>query len=165
MARRAFYSFHYELDNWRVSQVRNMGVVDGNRQATDNDWETVKRGGDSAIQRWIDNQLFGKSVVIVLIGAKTAGRKWVNYEIKKGWQEGKGVLGIHIHNLKDQKGNTTSKGKNPFDGFKIQGGAMSEIVQTYDPFSWGIFGSTYDAIKQNMPGWIETAIKIRGQYA
>lgn len=27
MARRTFYSFHYKPDNWRVSQVRNMGVV------------------------------------------------------------------------------------------------------------------------------------------
>ena len=69
MARRAFYSFHYELDNWRVSQVR-MGVVDGNKPAKGNDWETVKKGGDKAIQKWIDDQLYGKSVAIVLIGAK-----------------------------------------------------------------------------------------------
>ena len=43
MARRAFYSFHYIPDNWRASQVRNMGVVDGNKPATDNDWETIKK--------------------------------------------------------------------------------------------------------------------------
>ncbi len=43
MARRAFYSFHYIPDNWRASQVRNMGVVDGNKPATDNDWEAIKK--------------------------------------------------------------------------------------------------------------------------
>ena len=73
MARRAFYSFHYKPDNWRASQVRNMGVVEGNKPATDNDWEDVKKGGDKAIKNWIDGQIKGKSVAIVLIGEKTAG--------------------------------------------------------------------------------------------
>ncbi len=55
MARRAFFSFHYKPDNWRVSQVRNMGVIEGNRPATDNDWETITRSGDATIERWIDD--------------------------------------------------------------------------------------------------------------
>ena len=41
MARKAFYSFHYEPDNWRVAQVRSMGIIDGNKLASDNDWEEV----------------------------------------------------------------------------------------------------------------------------
>ena len=53
MGRRVFYSFHYELDNWRASIVRNIGSIEGNRPATDNDWETVKKGGDKAIENWI----------------------------------------------------------------------------------------------------------------
>ena len=115
MARRAFYSFHYKKDNWRVAQVRNMGVVDGNIPATDNDWEAIKKGGAKAIQKWIDDQLKGKSVAIILIGQNTAGRKWINYEIKKAWEDGKGVMGIYIHNLEDSDGNQSAKGKNPFD--------------------------------------------------
>ncbi|MGQ4808628.1 hypothetical protein NKDENANG_02015 [Candidatus Entotheonellaceae bacterium PAL068K] len=56
MARRAFYSFHYDFDNWRASQVRNMGIIEGNRPATDNDWEQIKRGGDAAIKRCDETQ-------------------------------------------------------------------------------------------------------------
>ena len=37
MARRSFFSFHYKPDNWRAGQVRNMGMVDGNKPVTDND--------------------------------------------------------------------------------------------------------------------------------
>lgn len=85
MTRRAFYSFHYQPDNWRAAQVRSMGVIEGNKPASDNDWEDVKAGGDSAIQKWIDGQLSGKTVAIVLIGQNTAGRKWINYEIEKAW--------------------------------------------------------------------------------
>ena len=163
MARRAFYSFHYKPDNWRASQVRNMGVVDGNKPATDNDWETVKKGGDKAIQKWIDGQISGKSVAIVLIGAKTSGRKWIKYEIKKAWEDGKGVLGVYVHNLKDSAGNQSSKGNNPFDAYKIDGKSMSSIVKAYDPpFSTSTY--VYNHIKDNLADWIEKAIEIRENY-
>lgn len=160
MARRAFYSFHYEPDNWRASQVRNMGVIDGDKPASDNEWETITRGGDAAIQKWIDSQLDGKSVAIVLIGAGTAGRKWINYEIKKAWNDKKGLLGIHIHNLKDNDGNQASKGGDLFFGFTVGGKKLSDIVKTYDP-PYYTSNSVYGYIKDNLAGWIETAIEIR----
>jgi len=163
MTRRAFYSFHYKPDNWRASQVRNMGVVAGNKPATDNDWETVKKGGDTAIEKWINDQLNGKSVVVVLIGEKTAGRKWIKYEIKKAWEDGKGVLGIYIHNLKDSAGNQSNKGSNPFDAFNIEGTSLSSIVKAYNPpFSTGTY--VYSHIEENLANWIEKAIEIRGKY-
>lgn len=164
MARRAFYSFHYTPDNWRASQVRNMGVIDGNKPASDNDWETVKKGGDAAIQRWIDGQLDGTSVAIVLIGANTAGRKWIGYEIKKAWADKKGLLGVYIHNLKDKDGKQATKGRNPFDDFDLNSTPLSSIVKAYDPVS-STSTSVYDYIKQNLADWIETAITIRGKYA
>ena len=167
MARRAFYSFHYKPDNWRAAQVRNMGVIEGNLVASDNDWEKICKGGDTAIQKWIDDQIYGKSVAIVLIGAATAGRKWINYEIKKAWDDGKGVLGVYIHNLKDKEGNQSSKGKNPFDSITItideKKVSMSSIVKSYDP-SYSTSANVYNHIEKNLAIWIEEAIKIRGQY-
>ena len=52
MARKSFYSFHYKPDNWRAATVRNIGAIDGNKPATDNEWESVTKGGDDAIKRW-----------------------------------------------------------------------------------------------------------------
>ena len=93
MARRVFYSFHYDADCARASQVRNMGVVEGNKPAADNDWETIKKGGEAKIKQWIDAQLEGRSCTVVLIGADTAGRKWIDYEIETSWNSAKGWLG------------------------------------------------------------------------
>jgi hypothetical protein len=107
--------FQYKPDNWRASQVRNIGAIDGNRPVSDNDWETITKGGDKAIQKWIDGQIDGKSCAVVLIGTNTAGRKWINYEINKAWDEKKGVCGIYIHNLQDKDEKQSSKGSNPFD--------------------------------------------------
>jgi hypothetical protein len=43
MARKVFFSFHFDKDNWRAAQVRNVGVVDGNTPVLGNDWEKLKK--------------------------------------------------------------------------------------------------------------------------
>jgi hypothetical protein len=165
MARRVFYSFHFEADSWRASQIRNIGVIEGNSPASDNDWEAVKRGGDPAIQRWIDDQLSGRGCTIVLIGAATAGRKWINYEIEKSWNDGKGLLGIYIHRLKDRYGQQSAKGANPFDGFTLNrdNSRLSSIVKAYDPPYWDS-SDVYNYIANNLAAWVEDAIASRNNY-
>ena len=145
--------------------MRNSGVVDGNAPASDNDWEKVKGGGDAGIQRWIDGQLDGRSCAIVLIGRDTAGRKWIDYEIKAAWNSGKGLLGVHIHNLKDVNGKQTTKGANPFAMFTMQrgGGSLSSLVKTYDPPHTDST-NVYAHIKNNLAAWIDAAIKIRNDW-
>lgn len=163
MARKVFYSFNYKPDNWRVSQVRNMGVIEGNASVSDNDWEEITRGGDNAIKKWINEQISGKSCAIVLIGSNTAGRKWIKYEIEKAWNEGKGLLGIYIHNLKNKDGDQSTKGNNPFDDFTIKKDKLSNIVKVYDP-PYSTSTNVYDHIKKNLENWVEEAISIRDNY-
>lgn len=165
MSRKVFYSFHFTPDSWRASQVRNIGIVEGNQPVSDNDWEDVKRGGNDAIQKWINNQLHGRSCTIVLIGKNTAGRKWIKYEIEKSWNDGKGVVGIYVHNLKNVNGEQTSKGNNPFDDFtmKRNGKKLSSIVKVYDP-PYSDSTDVYDYIKNNLESWVEEAISIRENY-
>ena len=57
MARKCFYSFHYKPDNWRVAKIRNIGVIEGNKPASDNDWETIVGGGPAKIEKWIAEQM------------------------------------------------------------------------------------------------------------
>jgi hypothetical protein len=112
-----------------------MGVVEGSPLLSDNEWEEVERGGDTAIQAWIDEQMKGTSCAGVLLGSKTAGRKWVKYEIESAWNAKKGVLGIYIHNLKDESGQQATKGANPFDQFSLKdtGAKLSTVVKAFDP--------------------------------
>lgn len=159
--RQVFYSFHYKEDSWCASQVRNMGVVEGNRPATDNDWEEIKRGGDNAIKQWIKKQMQYRSCTVVLVGSYTANRKWINYEIAESWNNGKGVVGIHVHGLKNQDGDTSRKGVNPFHYLSLPGGQrLSSMVKCYDPIGTSSV-EIYNWIKENLPGVIEEAITIR----
>lgn len=165
MTRKVFYSFHYKPDNVRASQVRNIGAVEGNKPAKDNDWETITKGGDKKIEEWIDDQLNGRSCTVVLIGENTAGRKWITYEIEKSWNDGKGVVGIYIHNLKDFDGGQSKKGKNPFDGLTmdLDKKKLSSIVKAYDP-PYSDSKKVYNHISENISDWIEEAIEIRKKY-
>jgi hypothetical protein len=162
MTRNAFYSFHYKPDNARASQVRNMGVVEGNQPASDNDWETITGGGDEKIKAWINEQMKGRSCVIVLVGAKTANRKWINYEIVTGWNAKKGVLAIYVHNLKDLDGHQSAKGENPLDyiNYGDTGKKLSSVAKAYDP-PYSDSKLAYAYIKENLADWIEAAIAIR----
>jgi hypothetical protein len=140
-----------------------MGVIEGQPILSSNEWETVKKGGESAIRRWIDEQMAGRSCVVVLIGSRTAGRKWVDYEIETGWNRGKGLVGVYIHNLQDLAGNQSSKGVNPFAGFNLHGQSLSSIVKAYDP-PYTMSTNVYNHIKNNLEGWVEEAIRIRSSY-
>ena len=162
MARKCFYSFHYKPDNWRVAQVKNMGAVEGQEIVSGNAWEEVKKGGDAAIQKWIDDNLYGRFCVIVLVGATTARRRWVKYEIKKGWDEGKGVLGVRIHNLLDREQKKTAPGADPFVGFTVgkDKKPLSTWVTLYDP-PYTESQKVYSYIANNLESWVETAVKLR----
>ena len=146
MGRHVFFSFHYQRDVWRASQVRNSWVTQGNTTAgfwDDANWEAVKKKGEQAIKSWINEQMKGTSVTVVLIGAKTYNRKYVIYEIENSYKLNKGILGIQIHNIKDQNRQTDSQGVNPLD---ILG---SHSYKTYD---W-VLDNGY----HNIGRWIEEA--------
>lgn len=162
MARNCFYCFHYKPDNARASQVRNIGVIEGNKPVSDNDWESITKGGDDAIKRWIASQINGKTCAVVLVGTGTANRKWINYEIIKAWDDGLGVVGIYIHGLKNLDGDTSNKGDNPFDyiGYDNTGKKLSSIVKCYNP-AGATSKDRYDWISAHLANAVEEAITIR----
>jgi hypothetical protein len=142
-----------------------MGVIEGNRPCSDNDWESITQGGDEKIKKWIAEQLEGKSCAVVLIGTNTAGRKWINHEIVKAWNEKKGVVGVYVHNLQDSDKKQSAKGSNPFASIKHgdSGKMLSAIVKAYDPPHM-TSTSVYNYINENFVTWVEEAVTIRNNH-
>jgi len=145
-----------------VSQIRSIGQIEDNKPASDNKWEEVKKKGNKAIQDWIDSNLKNRTCTIVLVGENTAKRKWIDYEIEKSWKDRMGVVGIHIHNLKNSKREKSKKGTNPFEHLNLDNRKrkLSSVVKCYNPNSQ----DAYNDIKENLSNWIEEAIKIRKNY-
>lgn len=146
MARKVYFAFHYQRDIWRVNQVRNSNVVEGFDKAGFIDgslWEEAKNKGEAAIKKLIDDGLENTTVTVVLIGAKTSEREYVEYEIDQSWKRGNGLIGIYIHQLENQDGETDSKGDDPFVKFGYKG------IKTYD---W-VDDNGYD----NIGDWVDAA--------
>ena len=139
--RRTFFSFHYQRDVWRASNIRNAGQFDARAAAGWDDaslWEATKKRGKEAVQQLIDNGLRNTSVTVVLIGAETSKRHWVDYEIKQSYERGNGVVGVRIHRVRDQDGKGDKRGDLP-----------QRLVDTKAPIY------NYDA--RLLGGWIEKA--------
>ena len=155
--RRVFFSFHYDGDSWRTGQVRNIGALQGSKPVAANAWEEVKRRGRSAIREWIDARIDRASCVVVLVGSETADRQWVQYEIERAWDSGKGLVGIYIHNLRDQDEMQSRKGRNPF-GIDVAGVRLSDHVKVRDPRTRDSQGA-YGYIAARIEGWVEEAVE------
>jgi hypothetical protein len=97
------------------------------------------------------------TVTAVLIGAKTAEREWVDYEIIESVKRGNGLLGIYIHNLKNQYGKIDIEGKNQFDKW-IYGDLNKSLSMYYYTYDW-IIDDGYN----NFKDWVELAAKRAGK--
>ncbi len=142
MARKVFFSFKYE-DISRAMVVRNSWVTQGKEAAgfiDAGDFEKVKKEGDTAIKNWIDKQLEGTSITVVLVGEKTCSSRWVKYEIEKSIEIGNGLLGIDISKIKNLQKQTSER--------------CGKIPKGYDFYLWN-----KDKGYENMGDWIEKAAK------
>lgn len=157
--RKCYVSFDAAHDLWRVQQVRNMGRIEAQPLLDQVAWDGIRRRGDKAIAAWVDDNMRGKECLVVLVGAQTAARKWVTYEIERAWRAGLGVLAIHIHNLKDRDGRRAEKGADPFDGLLVEGRAVEG--RAYDP-PFSESAAVYEYIRNNVGQWISNAVDARG---
>ena len=159
--RRVFFSFHYE-DVWRVMQVRNMWVTVGKEVCGFDDkanFEKIKRESDAAAARWIDEQMHGTSVAVVLIGTKTYDRRFVNYEINRAISDRKGIIGVHINGLVGQDRFVKPLGRNPLDKIKGSIGGRDVLASRYYKTHQG----NYLSIQKNISDWIEAAARQVGR--
>jgi len=146
MARRVFFSFKYE-DVSRAMVVRISWVTQGKEAAgfvDAVDFEKLKARGDAAIQSWIDGQLTGSSVTVVLVGKYTCDSRWVKYEIAKSKALGHGLLGIDVSKIRDLKKATSTR--------------CGQIPSGYPFYLW----NNNDGFHK-MGGWIEAAAKAVGK--
>jgi hypothetical protein len=123
MARRVFFSFHYQdVVDFRANVPRNSWLTQKRDDAGFFDssiWESSKKNGDEALKRLINDGLQNTSVTAVLIGSETYARPWVRYEIVQSIARGNRIIGIHINGILGKDGLKKSQGPNPFDFLAI----------------------------------------------
>ncbi len=123
MARRVFFSFHYQdVVDFRANVVRNHKLTkDDNAGYFDASiWEEAKKTSKLALKKLINGALVNTSVTCVLIGSETYQRPWVRYEIFRSIYKGNALIGIHINGITGKDKRTKTNGPNPFDHVAVK---------------------------------------------
>lgn len=154
-----FHSFHFDRDSARVQQILNMGALDGQTILNAQDWESVKRQGTAAIEKWIADQMAYKTAVVVLVGAETASRPWVIHEIKKAWDDKRPLLGIRINRLAPLNLTADPEGANPFSKVSlVSGKKLDAYIPLFTP-SGVTSKEVYGSIQANIKTWVASGYR------
>jgi MTH538 TIR-like domain (DUF1863) len=160
MAKRVFFSFHYQdVIDFRANVVRNHNVVKDNSGGyfDASIWESSKKQGDIALKRLINKGLENTSVTAVLIGSHTYARKWVQYEIFESIKKGNTVIGININAVPCKNNLTKLNGPNPFNqiGLKINFNGTKGTPTVFKDGKWFYFTDVaeFDIYQQTSDKW------------
>lgn len=164
MARKVFYSFCYSDDINRCMVVRNRWVTYGNQIHSGiidkAEFEKIKRTGEQAVYNWIDKQLEGTSVTVVLLGANTLSRNFVQYEIRESIKRGNAIVGVYINNIRDLSTGQISARCN-----------IHSVIREYNDGTYAYFDSFCDELHDyvnengysNLDKWVESAARKKGK--
>ena len=112
---RVYFSFQYPGDLARVNAVRKLPNVVAYSAAgfdTPGLWNKTCRMGQAAVKQMIDSVLANTAVTVVCIGQQSsANDKYIAYEIERTLQHGNGIVGLHVHHLRDRHGRTAARGR------------------------------------------------------
>lgn len=140
MARRVFFSFHYQEDVQRAQVVRNSWVTKPERDDAGffdaSVFESRQRTSDDALKRFLREGLSGSSVTCVLTGSQTASRRWVRYELLRSFVDGRGLMGVSIHGIRNLRQQQAFPGANPFAqlGGEVRNGTL--YFKEHDGTKW-----------------------------
>lgn len=170
MARRTFFSFHYVPDVQRAQVVKNSWVTREREDAGFFDssaFEKAKRTNDDTLKAFLIKEMKGSSVVCVLVGAETAHRRWVRYEIQRAIWDERGLLAVRIHTISHFTTGVSKAGPNPLDLLGIyveikEGGKYVYLVERTSTSDKWSYSSDFRKV---LPKWAYGNIPSPGTHA
>ena len=104
-----FISHHFK-DDAQVDKMTNLlskngcNIRNSSIRAKPANQERLDKGEvkDSTIKRLLRMKISWAGTVIVLVGKETHSRPWVNWEIKEAQKQGKNIVGVYEHGLKEK---------------------------------------------------------------
>ena len=143
MAKRVFFSFHYQdVIDFRANVVRQHWMTKPDREAAGffdaSIWGNAELSGDVGIKRVVNSGLEGTTVTCVLIGSETYTRKWVRYEILKSFKRGNSILAVNINSIKGRDQQIKAKGSNPLNhlGVTFSESGLTATLWEYTNGNW-----------------------------
>jgi len=120
MAKRVFFSFHYQdVIDFRANVVRNHWMTKPDREQAGyfdaSVWESARLQGEIGLKRLINGALENTSNTCIVVGTLTYSRPWVRYEMLKSFRRGNHLLAVHANSVKGKDQMTKPLGPNPLE--------------------------------------------------
>lgn len=158
MARRVFFSFHYQdVIDFRANTVRNHWVTKPDREQAGyfdaSIWESAKKQGSVALKRLINGGLDGTTNTCVLVGSQTYARPWVRYELLKSFVRGNHLFAVQINGVKGKDGQTKPLGPNPLDsvGVTYSDDGKTATIHEYQGGKWVEYAEIDGTARHKLP--------------
>ena len=107
--RNVFISHHHKDDAQvdkmtRLLRKNGCEIRNSSIRAKPANQERLDKGlvKDSAIRRLLRMKMSWAGTVVVLVGKETHTRPWVNWEINEAKKQGKNIVGVYEHGLKEK---------------------------------------------------------------
>lgn len=162
MARKVFFSFHYERDSQRVSQIRECNCISQHFTKSPflpkSEWEAIQRTDETAVRNWIDKNMNGTSVPILCFWLETHTRPWVKYELEKAHREKGGIVAIDLSSMSTMQNQIDPIGINPLK--KAYDSSRTELFNysNYKTYHW-----INNEGRNNINKWVENAAQLVGR--
>ncbi len=113
----------------------------------------LRLGRDGAVKAWIEGELAGTTVTLVLVSAATSSVDTVKYEVKKSYGRGNGLVVVRVHALPGRDRTVDEAGANPLDEVLVPVG--DDTVPLADLGARR--GGGGDDGARHLAEWVETA--------
>jgi hypothetical protein len=166
MAKRVFFSFHYDdVKDFRANVVRNHWVMKPGREISGyydaSIWESARKQGSIALKRLINNGLDQTSNTCVLIGSETFARPWVRYELLKSFKKGNHIFGVHINSIRSKDRTTKPLGPNPLEYLGVSFSGNGKTATLWEKTSGG--WKKYEEIDGTSSHAVEVSREFHGK--
>jgi hypothetical protein len=147
--RKVYFSFHFD-DIMRVNNVRQAWKIDHPDAPTIRSfydsslWESRQLESSECLKRLIREGVEHTSAICVLVGSQTWARPWVRYEIARAVIDGRGLLAVHLNNIRHHVTKRPDPlGKNPL---------AYMAVGKVQPILW--MPPQYYLFERTLEGWV-----------
>lgn len=116
MGPRVFFCFDHEHDYARALAIRAaLGYPDDQVHGffTQKETREIAQLGERGIKTAVRDHLGHTDVTLILIGSQTARVRWVQYGIERSLKRHNGLVGLFIHAMEDEHGQTSDPGRKP----------------------------------------------------
>jgi len=145
---RVFFSFHFHQDRNRTRTVMEHWLAGDGTSATPfltrRQLMEMIESGIPSIYAWVEAEIARCDASVVLIGANSSGRHFMEYEIAQSVRQHKPVIGVHIHGIPDASDQASHMGENP-------------LFPMFPIYDW-----VEDDGPANLHAWVQAAIEDQG---